>query len=75
MAKSLDEKFRYPLDVIIYDHFPSDMLDYREVKTLGTILWIIKWSDGVNKVDCFEIAKRAIANYGSIFDFDEREIA
>jgi hypothetical protein len=75
MTKSLDEKFPYPLDLIIYDHFPSDSLDYREVKTLGTILWIIKWSNGVNEVDCFEIAKRAIANYGRVFDYSEREVA
>jgi hypothetical protein len=45
MAKSLDEKFPYSLDLIVYDRFPGDSLDYREVKTLGTILWIIKWSD------------------------------
>jgi hypothetical protein len=57
MTKSLDEKFQYSLDVIGYNHFPSDTLNYREVKTLGTILWIIKWSNGVNEIDCFEIAK------------------
>jgi hypothetical protein len=64
MTKLLDEKFPHDIDLIIYDHYPSNTLDYREVKTLGTILWIVKWSNGVNEVDCFEIAKRAIANYG-----------
>jgi hypothetical protein len=62
MAKSLNENF-HPLDVIVYDHFPSNTLEFCEVKTLSTILWIIKWSEGINKVDCFEIAKRGIANY------------
>jgi hypothetical protein len=65
MAKSLDEKFPYSLDLIVYDRFPGDSLDYREVKTLGTILWIIKWSDLVSKVDCFEITKRAMAELRS----------
>jgi hypothetical protein len=74
MTKSLDEKFLYSLDVIVYDYFPGDILDYREVKTLDTLLWIIKWSDGINEIDCFEIVKRALANYGYVFDFDEREV-
>lgn len=74
MAKSLDEKFSYPLDKIVYRHFPSNALDNREVKTLATILWIIKWSDGFNEVYTFEIARRAIANYGSLFHFDEKEV-
>jgi hypothetical protein len=74
MAKSLDEKFPYPLDVIVYRHFPNCSLDNREVKTLSTILWIIKWSDGFNEVYSFEIARRVIANYGSIFHFDEEEV-
>jgi hypothetical protein len=38
MAKSLNEKFPYSLDLIVYDRFPEDSPDYREVKTLGTIL-------------------------------------
>lgn len=75
MAGSLDEKFSYSLEMIVYRHVPSDSLDYREAKALGTILWIIKWSNGFNQVDCFEIVKRAIANYGSAFDFDEKEVA
>jgi len=33
MPKSLDEGFSSPLDVIVYDDFPGDMLDYHEVKT------------------------------------------
>ena len=74
MAKSLDEKFPNPLDVIVYRHFPNGSLDNQEVKTLSTILWIIKWSDGFNEVYSFEIAKRAIANYGSLFHFDENEV-
>lgn len=75
MAESLDEKFPYSLEIIVYRHFPCDSVDYREAKTLGTILWIIRWSNGFDEVHCFEIGKRAIANYGSAFDFDEREVA
>jgi len=74
MAKSLDEKFPYPLDVMVYRHFPSEILDNLEVKTLSTILWIVKWSDGFNEVYSFEIARRVIANYGSLFHFDENEV-
>ncbi|HKG88678.1 MAG TPA: hypothetical protein VKA95_10155 [Nitrososphaeraceae archaeon] len=33
MRNSLDEKFPYYLDVIAYDHYPSDTLDHCEVKT------------------------------------------
>jgi hypothetical protein len=75
MAESLDEKFPYPLDMVVYHHFPGDSLDYQEVKALVTILWIIKCSNGVNEIDCFDIAKRVMANYGSAFNFDEREVA
>jgi hypothetical protein len=74
MAKSLDEKFPYPLDVIVYSHFPNGGLDNLEVKTIATILWIIKWSDGFNEVYSFEIARRVIVNYGSLFHFDENEV-
>jgi hypothetical protein len=74
MAKSLDEKFPYPLDVIVYRHFPNGSMENREVKTLSAILWIIKWSDGFNEVYSFEIARRAIANSGSLFHFDENEV-
>jgi hypothetical protein len=74
MAKSLNEKFLYPLDVIVYRRFSSNTLDNQEVKTLVTILWIIKWSEGFNEVYSFEIARRAIANYGSLFHFDEKEV-
>jgi hypothetical protein len=37
-------------------------------------IWIIKWSNRVNEIDCFELAKRGIVNYGYLFDFDEREV-
>jgi hypothetical protein len=74
MTKSLDEKFPYNLDAIAYRHFPNGILDNREVRTLATILWIIKWSEGFNEVYSFEIARRAITNFGSIFHFDEKEV-
>src|SRR5918994_6523365 len=74
MAKPLDEKFPYPLDSVVRRHFPNGSLDNQEVKTLATILWIIKWSEGFNEVYSFEIARRAIANYGSLFHFDENEV-
>jgi hypothetical protein len=74
MAKSLDEKFPHPLDSVVYRHFPNGSLDDLDRKTLSTILWIIKWSDGFNEVYSFEIARRAIANFGSLFHFDENEV-
>src|SRR5918994_7748889 len=74
MAKPLDEKFPYPLDSVVRRHFPNGSLDNQEVKTLSTILWIIKWSDRFNEVYTFEIARRTITNFGSIFHFDENEV-
>ena len=47
----------------------------RSKNTCYYTLWIIKWSNAVNDVDCFEIAKRALANYGCVFDSDDREVA
>jgi hypothetical protein len=41
MAKSLDRQILYPFDGIVYSHFLGNTLDYHEIKTLITILWII----------------------------------